>query len=90
MREHKLQRQKWRRDQQAHRASAKTIRNLSTPLQSPNAEPPDPVNPPPTNKSRGRKRVWRDRTKAYQTINNLQIRLKAVEKSTKRVQKRYE
>ncbi|XP_041367050.1 uncharacterized protein LOC121381765 [Gigantopelta aegis] len=99
-RELRKQRRKWKRDLKAWRQRQKTsIAAIMTPPQSPHpdaaaAEPqpgPSREQPGPSvMKTSGRKKIRRDRAKAYRTIEKLTVKLQHEQLRCKRVQKRYE
>ncbi|KAK6176927.1 hypothetical protein SNE40_015131 [Patella caerulea] len=88
-REKRKQRKQWNLHQCNHRQQLKTYASLLTPPGSPDSEH-QPTQNSNTNKVRGRKQIRRDRAKAYRKIEHLTVKLQQAQKSTKRVQKRYE
>ena len=90
-REHRRQKHAWKRDQRVHRERVKTAPTVITPPPSPGVVADQaPAPPQPSNAARGRRKVPRDRSKAYRTINKLTVKLETLERSAKRIQKRYE
>ena len=90
-REHRRQKHAWKRDQRVHREHVKTAPTVITPPRSPGVVADQaPAPPQPSNAARGRRKVRRDRSKAYRTINKLTVKLETLERSAKRIQKRYE
>ena len=89
-REKREQRRKWRSEQKEHRKRVKAAVQLVTPPVSPDPDVRGRVKQRSVNSVVGRKRVRRDRAKAYRTVEKLTVRLAMAERSRRRVQKRYE
>jgi hypothetical protein len=90
-REARKQRRKWKRDAKAWRARQKTSGgSLVTPPQSPYPDAAVVEPDAAARQKKGRKKVRRDRAKAYRTIDKLTVKLQHEQLSRKRVQKRYE
>ena len=86
--EKKEQRAKWRLSQKKHRANAKAGGGIMTPPLSPAS--PEAQGNQGQQATRGRKKLRRDRAKAYKTVEKLKVKLNLANQRVKRVQKRLE
>ena len=87
-REQREQRRKWRSEQKEHRKRVKAAAQLVTPPVSPDPDVRGRVKQRSVNYVVGRKRVRRDRAKAYRTVEKLTVKLLMGERRRRRVQKR--
>ena len=89
-RDQREQRRKWRSEQKELRKRVKAAAQLVTPPVSPDPDVRGRVKQRSVNSVVGRKRVRRDRAKAYRTVEKLTVKLAMAERRRRRVQKRYE
>ena len=80
------QRRKWRSEQKEHRKRVKAASTLVTPPVSPDPDVRGRVKQRSANSVVGRKRVRRDRAKAYRTVEKLTVKLATAERRRRRVQ----
>ena len=91
-REKRAVRKQWRKNQQNKRKKDKETKNLlssNTPPNSPCQDLAHEEAPLDGRTSRGRKKIRKDRSKAYREINKLRVKLAQKEKDVARYKKRF-